>query len=245
MRIPLRRIRDRIRRELQLGGLTAVRQDDRRILPWITVDPFLIDRRHPTFGDRRATLFREDLDFETDWISIEAFDTFDVRPRFYREVFAAGLPLRETTEFRYHLDMIARDGTTWHGIGTEDGVLRYLEGKVRLFQDIRRAGEIRPNLEISGKRRDEIGCLIDHRGRLIKGKSGNNRFAIARMLRIRSVPVQIDAIHFGQIPVVNRCPGATPIARINRYLQRVQEDHRPSPDRTQGPADDGVRAARA
>lgn len=224
-RNPVGHMFNRVHSKLQLGGLAAVRQGDRRILPWIRINPFLIEHRHPTFQDRGTPLFRNDLDFESSLISIEAFETFDVRPRFYHEVFVLGLMVRETTEFRFHMDMITRDGRTWYDLQTDEAVSRYLEGKVRLFEDIRRAGEVRPNQEISGRRRDEIGCLVDHRGRLIKGKSGNNRFAIARMLKFESIPVQIDAIHAGQIPVVNQFPGLTPIARLNRYLLSVQEKH--------------------
>jgi hypothetical protein len=242
LRNPVSRIRNRLRRELQIGGLAAVQQGDRRLLPWINVNPFLIGHRHPTFQDRGAPLFRDDLDFETGLISIEAFETFDVRPRFYHEVFVLGIPLRKTTEFRYHMDTIKRHGKTWYDFKTEDAILRYLEGKVELFEDIRRAGKLRPNFEISGKRRDEIGCLIDHRGRLIKGKSGNNRFAIARMLRFQSIPVQIDAIHVAQMPVTKQFSGFTPITKINRYFLRVQEKY--AQCSTSGPyeeAGEGVR----
>lgn len=235
MRNSVNRIRNRIRRELQIGGLAGVQQGDRRLLPWIDVNPFLIGHRHPTFQDRRAPLFRDDLDFETGLISIEAFETFDVRPLFYREVFTLGLTLRETTEFRYHMDVIKRDGKTWYDFNTEDAVLNYLKGKVEIFEDIRRAGELRPNFEISGKRRDEIGCLIDHRGTLVKGKSGNNRFAIARMLRLQSIPVQIDAIHVKQVSVVKQFPGFTPIAKINRYLLSFQESFAQRPCPTPSP----------
>ena len=170
-------------------------------------------------------MFRGDLDFESGMVSIEAFETFDVRPRFYHEVFVSGLTLRETTEFRYHMDLIGQYGKTWYDFQTEDAVLRYLQSKARLFEDIRRSGEVSPNYNVSGKRRDEIGCLIDRQGRLVKGKSGNNRFAIARMLQIPLIPVQIDAIHIEQIPVVEKFSGHTPIRKINRYLLNFQEKY--------------------
>jgi hypothetical protein len=233
-------IRNRIRRELLIGGIAAVQHVDRRLLPVIDVNPLLIEHQHPRYLELRGPmlgpkLFRDDLDFESNLISIEAFETCDVRPRFFREVFISGLSLRETTEFQYHMEKIARQGRTWYGFSTDTAVLRYLEGKVQLFEDIRRAGEVRPSREISGKRRDETGCLIDHRGRLVKGENGNNRFAIARMLQIQSVPVHIDAIDAGQIPIVRQFPGLTPIAKINRYLLGVQERYaqRPSPGRGQ------------
>jgi hypothetical protein len=209
MQNPVKRIRRalKLRQTLQFGGLVAVRQGDPRIMPWINVNPHLINFRHATFKDRGTPLFRDDLDFDSSLISIEAFEAFDVRPRFYHEVFNLGLSIDKTTEFRYQMDLISRDGKAWYDFETDKEVLNYLSSKVRLFEDIRRAGELRPNFEISGKRRDEIGCLIDERGRLVKGKSGNNRFAIARLLKIPLVPVQIDAIHAEHIPMVKRVSG--------------------------------------
>jgi hypothetical protein len=129
---------------------------------------------------------RDDLDFENNLVSVEEFEATDIRPRFYHEVFVLGLPLKETSEFKFHMENIARRGRSWKEVKSEDEVLRFLESKVRIFEEIRRSGEVRTSQEITGKRRDEIGCLIDHRGRLVKGHNGNNRFSIARMLRLPS-----------------------------------------------------------
>jgi hypothetical protein len=215
----------KIRQTLQIGGLAAVRQGDPRILPWISVNPFLIEYRHTTFQERGALLFRDDLDFDSSLIAIEVFETFDVRPRFYHEVYNLGLPISKTTEFRYQMDLIAREGKGWYDFKSDQEVLNYLEGKVKMFEAIRREGKLRPNFEASGKLRDEIGCLVDARGRLVKGKSGNNRFAIARLLKIPLVPVQIDAIRAEHIPMVKRLPGITPIAKVNQFLLSLQEQY--------------------
>jgi hypothetical protein len=221
---------NRIRRELMIGGMAGVQHVDRRLPPYIWVNPLLIEYKHPTFLDRAgpklgARLFRDDLDFENNLVSVEEFEATDIRPRFYREVLNLGLPLKETSEFRFHMENIARRGWSWKDARSEDDVLRFLESKVRIFEEIRRTGEVRPSQEISGKRRDEIGCLIDHRGHLVKGHNGNNRFSIARMLRLPWIPVHIDAIDAGQMAVVKTFKGATPIAKINRYLQNVQEKY--------------------
>lgn len=212
----------------QIGGLEGMEQDNWLLLPCIMIDPGLIGRKYAgnsrgRFPGRSGPLFRSDLDFEAHTISVETFERNDLRPRFYREVFEQGRGLRETTEFHYHMERIARNGETRNRCRSEDDVLRYLEGKVRLFEEIRRTGKLRPNREVSGVRRDEIGLLVDHRGHLVKGESGHNRFSIARMLGLASVPVQIDSIHASQIPVIRRLRGLTPAAKINRYLLGLQE----------------------
>jgi hypothetical protein len=215
------------------------------LLPYITIDPSLIGRKYlEHHAGRRllhklGPLFRSDLDFEAHTIAIETFERNDLRPRFYRELFERGLGLRETTEFHYHMERIARNGETRNQCRTEDDVLRYLEGKVRLFEEIRRTRKLRPNRELARERRDEIGFLVDHRGNLVKGEGGNNRFSIARMLRLESVPVQIDNIHASQIPVIRKLKGLTPAAKINRYLLSLQERYAgPAARPFQGGADD-------
>jgi hypothetical protein len=219
---------NRIRRELMIGGMAGVQHVDRRLPPCIDVNPLLIEYKHPTFLDLcgpklGARLFRDDLDFENNLVSIKEFEASDIRPRFYHEVFVLGLPLKETSEFKFHMENIARRGRSWKEVKSEDEVLRFLESKVRIFEEIRRSGEVRTSQEITGKRRDEIGCLIDHRGRLVKGHNGNNRFSIARMLRLPSIPVHVDAIDAGQMAVVRSFKGLSPLAKINRYLLSVQE----------------------
>lgn len=221
---------NRIRRELMIGGMAGVQHVDRRLPAYIRVNPLLIEHKHPTFLDLRgpklgARLFRGDLDFENNLVSIEEFEATDIRPRFFNEVFRLGLPLKETSEFKFHVETIARRGRSWKDLSSEDEVLRFLESKLRIFEEIRRAGEVRTSEEVSGKRRDEIGCLIDHRGRLVKGHNGNNRFSIARMLRLPSIPVHIAAIDAGQMAVVKTFKGLTPITKINRYFQSVQEKY--------------------
>ena len=215
--------------------LPEIEQKNRLLLSHIKINPQMIsdqyadiwDEAGPHVGKRflykSSYLFRDDLDFDAHAFPIRAFEKNDVRPRFFREVFAQGLGLRETTEFHYHMERIQRLGTTRGSCKTEDDVLRYLEGKVRLFEDIRRRGELPSNRAFSGKRHDEIGFLVDAQGNLVKGKSGNNRFSIARMLQLESVPVQIDYIHAGQLSVIRKLKGLTAAAKVNRYLLSLQE----------------------
>jgi hypothetical protein len=233
-----------VRWTFQIGGLPGMEQRNWLLIPYIRINPALIGGKYVEHQAGRrllhksGPLFRSDLDFEAHTIAIQTFERNDLRPRFYREVFEQGLGLRETNEFYYHMERIARSGETRNQCRTENDVLRYLEGKVRMFEEVRRRGELRLNRQFSGARRDEIGFLVDHQGNLVKGGGGNNRFAIARMLQLESVPVQIDNIHASQIPVIRKFKGLSAAAKINRYLLSLQERYarpaaaRPSRGRT-------------
>lgn len=149
--------------------------------------------------------------------SIKEVQESDSRYLFYQEHLVEGVALKETTAFRYHLQRQSL-GRPRIGFETEDALIARLEGYVEIFREIERSRRVAPGYELMGRRRDEIGCVIGRSGEILKLSNGNNRFAIAAILRLPSVPIQIDFIHQDLLEKISVMPDLLPGKKIDRFL---------------------------
>lgn len=67
-------------------------------------------------------------------------------------------------------------------------IISFLNEKINLYKSIKRNG-VRTNLN------SNIEFMIDRNQNLVKINSGNHRFAISRILKLKKIPVEIKVIH--------------------------------------------------
>jgi hypothetical protein len=72
----------------------------------------------------------------------------------------------------------------------------------------------------------EINCAVDRNGTLLKTDKGNHRFAIARLLGLKEVPIQISVIHSRQLEVIRALGETSALHAVNGYMQRIGERYR-------------------
>lgn len=68
----------------------------------------------------------------------------------------------------------------------------------RIYDEARRTGRLRAQRELSGYFRREYGGIFVHvgrDGRLLRSSGGAHRFAIARILALPRIPVQVGVVH--------------------------------------------------
>lgn len=148
---------------------------------------------------------------------ISAFQESDPRYLFYKEHLFENVPLKKTTIYEYHRERQAR-GRPRLGMEDEEALISGLKKYVEIFRDIERSRKVTPNLELTGQRRNEIGCVIGRNGEILKASNGNNRFSIATLLHIPSIPVQINFIHMDLLEDICATSGILPGQKVNRYL---------------------------
>ncbi|HEX7036738.1 MAG TPA: hypothetical protein VF210_13245 [Pseudomonadales bacterium] len=125
-----------------------------------------------------------------------------------RQLAAAGLEYRQTEAYQSLIDALHRPGPRPQRQGrlldTEAAVDAYFERFVRLFHSIERHGVLsQPALRERGIRFNDdrgLGVAVDASGRLHRLQGGNHRWAIAQVLGVPEVPVELRLIHAAQVP---------------------------------------------
>ncbi len=124
--------------------------------------------------------------------------------RLYRSLemrFAEGAPWEKTPKYRRAVEEIRRKGKTWNSCRSMDEVDRRCRELDRIYEDMKANGY---TFRESGRRRcyvrgvtvpDDIRLAVDRDGRFIRCESGRHRLAIAKFLRIDSVPAIVQIEH--------------------------------------------------
>lgn len=141
----------------------------------------------------------------------------DPRYLFYKQHLIDNMPIRQTMVYEYYRERLTL-GKPRVGFESDDAIARSLKGYVALFRDIERAGKVTPGYELKGRRGDEIGCVMDREGQILKLSNGNNRFAIAILLDLPTIPISIDFLHMELLKDVVTAPGILPNHKINHFL---------------------------
>ncbi|MCH8493992.1 MAG: hypothetical protein LAT53_12275 [Idiomarina sp.] len=168
---------------------------------------------------KRGYFFRSG-DWDTNFNPLVNVMRTDHRYQFYQQHIFENVRLDDTDAFRYHMRRLEQ-GRPRRGFETEELIRIGLQRHVKLFRDIERAGKLLPGSEVDGQRRNEIGCVLGRDGRLMKLANGNNRFAIALLLEIDTIPIQIDFVHVNYIPTILDYPGKIPCRKINNFLDDI------------------------
>jgi hypothetical protein len=109
------------------------------------------------------------------------------------ERFELGMPWEETVLFREKFaERLERDGSVL-GMDSLEALIRYYEKRIDpLYEAIQRSGFSPPSL---WRRGQPVHVLIARDGELIWGLGGNHRLAIAKILRLDSVPTRVGVRH--------------------------------------------------
>jgi hypothetical protein len=210
-----------------IDRLASLKMPNAGIVPFILVDPNKIEFKCDIRGVDAQTkrLFRNgDWDLtRKPFTDVEAND-----PRYItcRELVIDRLPVEETMEFGYLLDRIERQGRA-HGSSNRENLVRYMGNLRTFYETIERDGRLLSQGELGKPRHGgEINCAVDRDGTLLKTDKGNHRFAIARLLGFKAVPVQISVIHGSQLELIRGGGGKSGLAAVNDFLRQVGERYR-------------------
>lgn len=165
---------------------------------------------------KRGPFFRNG-DWDLSRKPIDSVMESDPRYLFFKEYFFDKIPLKDTTAFNYYRQRQVNGNPRW-GAATEEALVVRLEQYIQLFRSIESKNSLRPNIQYSGRRADEIGCVLARDGNLLKSSNGNNRFAIALLLEIPRIPVNVHFVHASYLDEVLSISSPSVSSKLNRFL---------------------------
>ena len=113
-----------------------------------------------------------------------------------------GLPWEETGEIELLERSIARSGHH-DGARTREDILRRCARLDELYRTVERERRILPHGQVvrgAFREMGGIGMHIGPGGEPVRGFNGRHRFAIARLLGLRTIPVRVGLVHRSAIP---------------------------------------------
>jgi len=139
-----------------------------------------------------------------------------------REMLMDDMPVEQTTEFKKMMSQLDA-GNKPRGFVNAAQVLDYLNVQLRMYKTIQAHGRLQTQAEL-GKAAwgGEINCVVGRDGELLKTTDGNHRFAAARVLGLKSIPVQVSRIHADLLPYVQSLSARSATVAVNNYLQELQ-----------------------
>ena len=129
-----------------------------------------------------------------------------------KEIFVNGVPIEKSKMYFYLQKNIAEFKES-KGCKTHEDIINFLKNKVKLYENIKKNGVkkyINSNMEF----------MIDRNFNLVKINSGNHRFAISRVLKLKKIPVEIKLIH--KDCVNNKL---TPKSEINKIINHIENKY--------------------
>jgi len=190
-----------------------------QIRPYFTVPTNLISFKCggvPKHERKIGKLFRAG-DWDLRKKPLSEVQQSDPRYLFYKEYFFENVSIKDTTAYAYHRERQSR-GSPRLGFENKERLLAQLQGYTKIFRDIEKDGKVTPGYQLMGRRGNEIGCIMGRDGNIMKLAGGNNRFAIASVLQLPTIPIQIYFMHMDLLDEVVATPGIFPGQKINRFL---------------------------
>ena len=130
-----------------------------------------------------------------------------------KEIFINGIPIEKSKMYFYlHiLNPIKSKGCKNH-----NDIIHFLNDKVKLYENIKKIG-------LKKSINNNIEFMIDRSHNLVKINSGNHRFAISRILKLKKIPVEIKVIHSNCFN--NNSNMKIKINKINEIIKSIESKY--------------------
>ncbi len=155
----------------------------------IIIDPAKIKYRNsiPMKYKKKSNPFILNFDWDQKNEYLTEFEKKDHTYITCRELFIEGLEIKKCKEFFFFKEQIIKFGKI-KNCKNDDEIILYFKKLIKVFENIKKKG-VKTNIE------NNIEFMIDRNCNLVKINGGNHRFFIARILNLKSVPIEIKLIH--------------------------------------------------
>lgn len=158
-----------------------------------------------------------------DWDRFEATQE-PYREAELREILIDGRNYRETVRYRNLVSQLESSGRTrFPRCESRAEIDAYFEGLYQLADAMRRDG-YRPSNETGAE--GDIHVRVDRQGRLLKCGQGTHRLALARILGVSRVLVEVDLVHTYWLSGCLRTSHLTPQEAIRSTIETPQSVYR-------------------
>lgn len=208
----------------RLSKLDSLRVPNARLLPCIYIDPLKIEYKCNLRGAVQAqrTLVRGG-DWDVKRKTFAEVESTDPRYISCRELLEGGTPIEQLEEFRQLLARLEQRGEA-RGMKSRAELYEYMLAVQGLYRQIADAGRLMTQAELGRCAfGGEINCAVSRDGVLMKTDDGNHRFAIARVLGLRKVPVQVSAVHTEQKSFIGGAERHGAVGAVNVFFNELQQ----------------------
>ena len=175
--------------------ISAIRVPNLLLAPVIYIDPNKI--RYATSvaikpAKGNALFLSGDWDLQRQ--SLQEIETNNPKYVSCRQLLDGDVGLEDTLEYALIMAAIREQGS-YRGCRNAADALHHIKARQDFYRAMQRDG-YKSQAVLGGSRyQGEIECALDREGNLLKINAGNHRFAAARYLGLRAVPVHLAVIH--------------------------------------------------
>ena len=181
----------------------------------IMIDPTKIKYRNsiPMKYKKKSTPFILNFDWDEKNKLLTEFEKQDHTYITCRELFVEGLAIEKCKEFFFFKKQISKFGKI-KNCKNDNDVILYFKELLKVFENIDKNG-------VKAKIENNIEFMIDKNCNLVKINGGNHRFFIARILKLKSVPVEIKVIHSNCVNREN-----INIRDLNNFIKEIELNYK-------------------
>ena len=181
----------------------------------IKIDPTKIKYRNsiPMKYKKKSTPFILNFSWDENNKLLTEFEDKDHTYITCRELFVEGLAIEKCKEFFFFKEQISKLGKI-KNCKNDDEIILYFKELINVFKNIEKNG-VKLNIE------NNIEFMIDRNYNLVKINGGNHRFFIARILKLKSIPVEIKVIHSNCVNKEN-----TNIRDLNNFIKKIELNYK-------------------
>lgn len=129
-----------------------------------------------------------------------------------------GLSPEATDEYQLIMQVVAQQGS-YRGCRSAEDVKAHIRARGRFYQVMAEQGYKSQRELGASAYAGEVQCGVDRKGRLIKINAGNHRFAAARQLGLKRIPVHLCLIHDVHRQGVEAAGG---LPALRRFIAEVE-----------------------
>ena len=155
----------------------------------ILINPKKIKYRNaiPMKFKRKSTPFIINFDWDKKNELLSEFQKYDHTHITCNQLFVEGLEIQKTKEYFFFKKKI-ESGIIIKNCENENDIFLYYKNLIETFKNIKKHG-VKKIIE------NNIEFMIDRNFNLVKINGGNHRFFMARILGLKSIPVEIKVVH--------------------------------------------------
>jgi len=196
------------------------------LLPYILINPAKLVYKCQL---NTKQVYQGLLFYSGDWDlvlhNMKDHESIDYRYLTCNELLIQKLPLTQTTEYLSMISKLSK-GQKSRGFQHESEVYNYLNNIHEMYKAIQADGRLKTQGEL-GKSTwgGEINCAVGRGGELLKSTDGHHRLAVARVLGLDSIPVQVSRIHADLLPHIQGLGSESATEAINIFLKQLESKY--------------------
>lgn len=139
-----------------------------------------------------------------------------------RQILLENINCEATAEY-LQITGIINQGGSYRGCRSRQDVVDYVEGVARTCRNIRDRGYLSQAQLGNSRYVGEMECALDRDGNLMKINAGNHRFAAARILGLKSVPVLLCFVHGNHAGHFHSLSAVAGLDNLNAFIRAVEQ----------------------